>query len=173
MSRYPTIYAGQRITGTLLQSTMPDMIQKLVNTDRASTTTLADDPDLVASVEANARYYIEFDLWYAATNASGGIKTAWTVPSGVTGNRSALGLADSVSSSIPEGSGRFGVHALTTAVSYGDRASSTNLLVARETALLTTSSTAGTVALQWAQNVSDAANCRMAAGSVMRVTRLA
>jgi hypothetical protein len=173
MSRYPVIYAGQRITGALLQSMIPDEIQKLVNTDRNSTTTVADDPDLTTTLEANARYFIEFELWYAATNASGGIKTAWTVPSGVTGNRSALGLADSVSSGVPEGSGRFGVHAFTTAVAYGDRASSTNLVVAKECALLTTASSSGTCALQWAQNVSDAANCRMGAGSLMRVTRLA
>lgn len=173
MSRYPTIYAGQRITGTLLQSMMPDEIQKLVNTDRASTTTLADDPDLTTTLDANARYFIEFEIWYAATVASGGIKTAWTVPSGTSGNRSAMGLADSVSSTIPEGSGRFGVHAFTTSVAYGDRQSSTNLIVAKECALLTTSSSSGTCALQWAQNVSDAANCRMGAGSLMRVTRLA
>jgi len=173
MSRYPTIYAGQRITGTLLQAMEPDIIQKLTNTDRNSTTTLADDPDLTTTLEANARYFIEIELWYAATNASGGIKTAWTVPSGVTGNRSALGLADSVSNAVPEGSGRFGVHAFTTAVAYGDRASSTNLIVAKECSMLTTSTSSGTLALQWAQNVSDAANCRVAAGSLIRVTRLA
>lgn len=173
MSRYPTIYAGQRLTGTLLQGMQPDIIQKLTNTDRSATTTLADDPDLMATLEANARYLIEFEVWYASPTGASGIKTAWTVPSGVTGNRSALGLADSVSSSVPEGSGRFGVHAYTTSVAYGDRQSSTNLAVIKEVSMLTTSSTAGTCALQWAQNVSDAASCRVAAGSLMRITRLA
>lgn len=173
MSRYPTIYSGQRLTGTLMQSMLPDMIQKLTSTDRNSTTTLADDPDLTTTLEANARYFVEFEIWYAATVASGGIKTAWTVPSGVTGNRSALGLADSVSSTVPEGAGRFGTHAYTTAVAYGDRQSSTNLIVVKECSTVTTSSSSGTLALQWAQNVSDAANCRVAAGSLIRVTRLA
>lgn len=173
MSRYPTIYAGQRITGGLLQSMQPDIIQKLSNTDRTATTTLADDPDLAVSLAANARYWVEIEIWYAASTGSSGIKTAWTVPAGVTGNRSAQGLADSVSSTVPEGAGRFGVHAYTTSVAYGDRQSSTNLVVAKEYSMVTTASTAGTLALQWAQNVSDAAACRVAAGSLMRVTRLA
>jgi len=172
VSKYPTIYAGQRITGTLLSSMIPDVIRKLTATDRASTTTLADDPDLTTTLEANAVYYIEMELWYAATAASGGIKTQWTVPSGVTGNRSALGIGPSVSSGTPEGSGRWGVHNYTTSVSYGDRASSTSLLLARETSVVTTSSTAGTLALQWAQDVSDAASCRMGVGSLIRITRL-
>lgn len=173
MSKYPTIYAGQRITGSLLSSMMPDVIRKLNNTDRTATTTLADDPDLTVLLEANAQYYIEIDLWYAASTGSSGIKTAWTVPAGVTGNRSALGMASTVSDATPAGVGRWGVHGYGTSVFYGDRQSSTNLALARETSYLTTSTTAGTCALQWAQDTSDAGACRVAAGSLMRVTRLA
>jgi len=172
MSKYPTIYAGQRITGLLLQSMVPDVIRKTVATDRASTTTLADDPDLTTQLEANAVYYVEMELWYAASTLSSGIKTAWTVPSGVTGNRSALGMASTVSDTTPAGVGRWGVHNYTTAVFYGDRQSTTNLILARETSVVTVGSTAGTLALQWAQDTSDATSCRMGVGSLMRVTRI-
>jgi hypothetical protein len=173
VSRYPSIYAGQRLTGTLLSSMLPNMIQKLANTDRSSTTTLADDPDLTTTLEANARYFVEIELWYAASTGSTGIRTAWTVPSGVTGNRSALGMAATVSDTTPAGVGRWGVHAYTTTVFYGDRQSSTNLSLAKECSMVTTGSSAGTLALQWAQDTSSADACRVGAGSLMRVTRLA
>lgn len=172
MSKYPQILAGQRITGTLLTSMLPDIIRKLTATDRAATTTLTDDPDLTTLLEANATYYVEMELWYAASTLSSGIKTAWTVPAGVTGNRSALGMASTVSDGTPAGVGRWGVHNYTTAVAYGDRQSSSNLILARETSIVTTSTTAGTLALQWAQDTSDAASCRMGVGSLMRITRL-
>ncbi|MEU3851713.1 hypothetical protein [Streptomyces sp. NPDC029554] len=173
MSRYPSIYAGQRITGTLLQSMLPNIIQKLASTDRSSTTTLADDPDLTTTLEANARYLVEMEIWYAASTGSSGLRTAWTVPSGVTGNRSALGMASTVSDTTPAGIGRWGVHAYSTTVFYGDRQSSTNLALAKEVSMVTTGSSAGTLALQWAQDTSSADACRVGAGSVMRVTRLA
>ncbi|WP_372352614.1 hypothetical protein [Streptomyces sp. KL116D] len=172
MSKYPSTYAGQRITGLLLQSMLPEVIRKTTATDRAATTTLADDPDLTTTLEANAVYYVEMELWYAATTLSSGIKTAWTVPAGVTGNRSALGMASNQSDSTPAGTGRWGVHNYSTAVFYGDRQSATNLILARETSVVTTGSSAGTLALQWAQDTSDAGSCRMGVGSLMRITRL-
>lgn len=173
MSKYPVIYAGQRITGTLLSSMLPDIIRKTAATDRTATTTLADDPDLTTTLEANGIYYVEMELWYAASTLSSGIKTAWTVPAGATGNRSALGMASTVSDATPAGIGRWGVHNYTTSVFYGDRQSSSNLSLARETSIVTVASAAGTLALQWAQDTSDAGACRMGTGSLMRVTRLA
>jgi hypothetical protein len=68
--------------------------------------------------------------------------------------------------------GNWGVHAQTTAVSHGDRNSSTNQMGLLEQGIITTTN-AGTVALQWAQDASIASNTRVAAGSFMRVTRLA
>lgn len=172
MSKYPAPYAGQRITGLLLQSMLPDIIRKGTATDRGATTTLLDDPDLTTTLDANGVFYVEFELWYAASSGSSGIRTAWTVPPGVTGNRSALGMASTVSDSTPNGIGRWGVHNYGTTVFYGDRQSSNNLIVARETSVVTVGATAGTCAIQWAQDTSDAGTCRMGAGSLMRVTRI-
>ena len=170
MAQYPQILAGQRITAAQLTSMMPVEIYKLSNTDRASTVTLTDDPELTYTLEANAVYRVEAFLHYAAISAAG-FQAAWTVPSGATGNRSALG-AGSTQVSSDNVSGRFGVHAYGTAADYGDRASASNQMFAYEESILTTSS-AGTLAVQWAQSTSNATASRLAAGSSMRIKRLA
>ncbi|MFE7973014.1 hypothetical protein [Streptomyces shenzhenensis] len=174
MSRYPTIYAGQRITGTLLQSTIADEYYKVTNTDRTSTTTFADDPDLTTTLEANAVYRVAFYLHYAAM-AAAGFKTLWTVPAGASGNRSAIGPEQGVTLALTSGSGgtgRLGVHAYATTVTYGTRDHATNQAWALEESIITTSS-AGTLAVQWAQATSNATATRLAAGSSLVVRRLA
>jgi hypothetical protein len=169
VARYPTVYAGQRITGTLLQSMLPEFVHKVTSEDRAATTTLTADSDLQIALEANAVYHVEMYIHYAAASAAG-FKTDWSVPSGATGNRWSLG-AGSTQVSSDNVSGRWGVHTFVTACEYGDRASATNQLGALEQAVVTTTN-AGTLALRWAQATSDATATRVAAGSYMRVVRL-
>lgn len=173
MSRYPVLYGGQRPTADLLTAMMPDEYYKVGNTDRAATTTLADDPDLTCTLEANAVYRVAFYLHFAALDAAR-FKTAWTVPAGATGNRSAVGpdQAAILSGTSSGGQGRWGVHAYTTACTYGNRNDAVLQCFALEESILTTSS-AGTLALQWAQATSNATATRLAAGSYMSVKRLA
>jgi hypothetical protein len=167
------IYAGQRITGTLLTSTMPDIMFKTTNEDRASTTTLANDTDLVATLEANATYQVQFYLHFAALDAAR-FKTAWATPSGASGSRSAVGpdQAAILSSTSSGGQGRWGVHAFTTACTYGTRDSATAQCFGLEEGVVTTTS-AGTLAIQWAQATSNATATRLASGSYLIVRRLA
>lgn len=169
MSRYPVLYAGQRLTAPLLSSIIPDRIWKVTNEDRASTTTLAADSDLTTTLEANASYHVLFYIHYAAVSAAG-FQTDWTVPSGATAGRSALGAGSTQVSSdnVP---GRFGVHTYSTATEYGDRASATNQMIAIEEAVVFTTS-AGTLALRWAQATSNATATRVGAGSYMEIKRL-
>lgn len=173
MSQYPAIYAGQRITAALLTSMEPFNLWKTANTDRTATTTLADDPDLTVSLDANATYRVIFRLHYAATDATR-FKTAWTVPSGTTGNRTAVGPDQGaiLSGTSSGGQGRWGVHNFTTSVTYGTRDSASNQCSAVEEAILITTST-GTLAIQWAQATSGATATRLAAGSSLYVQRLA
>ncbi|TGZ14755.1 hypothetical protein DV517_62380 [Streptomyces sp. S816] len=173
MATFPTIYAGQRITSALLTSMLPIAAFKAANTDRTATTTLADDPDLSVQIAANATYRVVFYLHYAATNVAR-FKTAWTVPSGTTGNRAAVGPDQGVvlSSTSSGGQGRWGVHNFVTACTYGTRDSSSNQCFAQEEATIFTTA-AGTLAIQWAQVTSDASVARLAAGSSMHVQRLA
>ncbi|MEU3095500.1 hypothetical protein ABZ690_11945 [Streptomyces sp. NPDC006967] len=171
MARYPEIYTAQRITAGLLQSMLPQFALKPSDTNRASTTTLADDPDLQIELEANATYRVEFYIGYSSL-AVAGFKTAWTTPSGATGLRSCWGAGTSpTSTTLPTGDGRWGIHGMTTAAEYGTR-NSTNQAMAWETGEVTTTS-AGTLALQWAQVTSDASETRVAARSYLRVERLA
>ncbi|MFK0140724.1 hypothetical protein [Streptomyces murinus] len=173
MATYPTIYSGQRITTALLTSMQPIVAFKAANTDRTATTTLADDPDLSVQIAANATYRVIFYLHYAATD-TGRFKTGWTVPSGTTGNRSAVGPDQGVvlSSTSSGGTGRWGIHNFVTACTYGTRNNSGNQCFAMEEATIFTT-TAGTLAIQWAQATSDASVTRLAAGSSLHVQRLA
>lgn len=151
---------------------------KPANTDRNSTTTFADDPDLACPLDANAVYRVEFWLHYAAidqvsSSPAGRFKSMWSVPAGWTGNRSAVGADQGtvLSSTSSGGQGRWGVHNFSTACTYGDRDSSTNQALALEEGIVTTT-TAGSITLQWAQAVSNAANTRLAQGSTLCVTRI-
>lgn len=158
---------------------VPAHAYKAAHTDRAATTTFTDDPDLRLPLDAAAVYRIEFWLQYAAIDLvsgspAGRFKTQWSAPAGATGVRSAVGPDQGtiLSSGSAGGTGRWGVHNLTTAAVYGDRDSSTNQCLAIEVGTVFTTS-AGMLALQWSQSVSNAAPTRLAQGSYMRVTRLA
>jgi hypothetical protein len=172
MAQYPVLLAGQRITAALLASMLPLEQWKTGNTDRAATTTFADDPDLSILLEANSTYRVEMYLHYAALDAAR-FKTMWNVPTGWTGNRSAVGPDQGqILSATSGGTGRWGVHNLNTACTYGTRDNAGNQCYALEEGVVTTT-TAGTLALQWAQATSNATASRLAAGSYMRVKRLA
>lgn len=174
---WPNYTAGQRLTAADLSAGQPLIIYKTTNTDRASSATPIADPDLTATLAANAVYAIEFYLHYAAINAAQ-FQTNWTVPIGASGNRSAHGLAASVSDSTtgasggPAGNVRSGVHGFTTAINYGTRNSGSNQCFALEESLITTSS-AGACAINWGQGTSSTTATRLAAGSWMRITRIA
>lgn len=171
MAVYPEILAGQKITADLLSSMLPMFVRKGADTNRASTTTLADDPDLTIELEANSVYRVEFIIHYSAT-AAAGFKTAWTTPSGSSGLKGAWGVDTSpTSTSNPTGDGRWGVHGFGTNIDYGTR-NGANQVMAWETGEIITTN-AGTLALQWAQSTSDASNTRVAQRSILRVHKLA
>lgn len=170
MSRYPPIPPGRILTSGLMMSMLPDTVAKDAHEDRASTAVLAVDSDLQISLEANAVYDVKMYIHYAAISAAG-FQTDWSVPTGATGNRWALG-AGSTQVASDNVSGRWGVHTFATACEYGDRASATNQLGALEQAVVTTTN-AGILALRWAQATSNATATRVAAGSYLTARRLA
>lgn len=173
MSQFPVLYAGQRITATLALSMLPLEAYKATSTTRTATTTLADDPDLVIALEANATYFVEFFIKYAAVTAEQ-VKTAWTVPSGASGGKCRIGVSSAVNDATtggPFGDGAFGQHAFSTSLTYGTRNSTANQVAAYESGTLTTTN-AGNVALQWAQNTSGATGTLVAAGSYARAKRI-
>jgi len=168
---WPGYTGGQRLTAAALQAGQHMIVTKTANTDRASTTTLADDPDLTFTVAAGAVYAIEFFLHYACTTAAG-FKTAWDVPSGASGNKGVQGPGSSATDGSANNiSMRSGVHGFSTTVAYGSRNSANNQCLAYEEALITTS-VAGVIAIQWAQNSSNATASRVGAGSWARCLRV-
>lgn len=172
---YPAINPGVRVTAALLNSMLPVMIYKPGHTDRASTITLADDPDLIAPLAANGVYYVRMFLHTAANNATR-FRCQWGLPTGATCTRSAIGPDQGVilSSTSSGGQGRFGVHGATsTAVIYGNRDDPSNQVVSIEEGIVFMGTTAGNVSLQWAQATSGTATVRLAQGSFMEVRRLA
>jgi hypothetical protein len=168
---------GRPLTADTPPWDTPRTIVKTAATTRTSTT-LADDPDLTTPLAALAVYRVEMHLNYGAayatgTSTGGFFQTAWTVPAGATGVRGAVGPGsgtfDTNANNIVM---RSGVHNFGTAVTYGARQTNTNLCRAVETAILTTT-TAGTLALQWAQGTSYATGSILGAGSCLIVTRIA
>lgn len=170
MSLYPTLYAGQRITAGLLSSMLPREAYKRSTQTRTATTTPTDDPDLQIELEGGATYYVEWFIHYAAPSAEL-IKTAWSVPSGAVGLRSAWGVAQGVVHADPVGDGRWGIHGFTTTCVYGTRSSPTNQSMLIETGQVETTS-AGIVAFQWAQNTSGLTGVQVCAGSYGRAKRI-
>lgn len=163
------------IAGTLVVGGQyfPVTVFRTTDLDRASTTTFAADPVLQATLAASAKYKVEVYLNYGALLAAD-IKTQWTVPAGATGNRSVMGPGSTSTNATADNiSMRSGVHGFSTAITYsGVRDSQSALSIAVETGIITTT-TGGTLSLDWAQVTTNATGSRMGAGSFMTVTRVA
>ncbi|MFF3547037.1 hypothetical protein ACFYXD_35030 [Streptomyces platensis] len=169
--------SGLSVAGAISARNTPSFVYKTTSTDRASTTTLADDPDLVGTFIAGETYLVELHLLVGA-GTTGLMTTAWKVPSGATGLKAVHGPSsvaagtDTLTNAGDNITGRFGSHAFTTTVTYGRRNANSNLLYAIETGIVTMGATTGTFALQWTQSASSATATRMGVGSWVRFTRL-
>lgn len=148
------------------------IVIKPANTDLSSTTILTNDPHLTVSLAAGAVYLVEVYLYYAALNSIG-FKTGWNASGGITSvNRSCMGPGSNATDTNADNiSMRSGVHAYTTQVTYGTRNHATNLSVATETGMVSTT-TASTLTIQWAQVSSNLAATRLGIGSWLRATRI-
>lgn len=168
---------GLTIPGTISARNTPYIVTKTGNTDRTSTTTRTADPDLTMSLAANATYIVEFHM-YIGGSTFALVVTEWFVPSGATGLKGGIGPASSATEGTAGNNNadgvvmRAGSHNFGTSLTYGRRNVNTNLCYAVETGTVTTTS-AGTLALAWAQNTSSTTFNRMGVGSWMRVTRIA
>lgn len=172
MSRYPSITAGQKLTADLLNSMLPQFVYKAANTERSSTTTVSSDPDLQISLEAGT-YFVEFFLIAGGVTASD-IKTAWSTPSGSSGLKSVVGPGSTATDANADNiSMRSGVHGFATEITYSGVRNATNQVFRIYEHGVVTVTTAGTLALQWAQATSGATASRIGAGSLMRVTQIA
>jgi hypothetical protein len=168
---YPQPAAGRRARAALLVSMLPKTVRKTADESRAATTTLADDTHLVFAAEANAVYTMWGWVKYFADNTPD-IKMQFTVPTGCLGEWAwmmpgAGTLAGSVNGySIRTESNDVGV----VRTGYGTSNTDQNTPVS---GLFRMSSTPGNIALQWAQNVSDAAATILYTDSWLMFQRIA
>lgn len=172
MAQYPVWLAGQDITASKLQDMVENVTVKSISTDRASNTTLTLDPDLQFAAAAGVTYWVRFYCWFAAVPAAD-VKTSWTIPAGVTGNRSVQGPGSAASQADMDNiSMRHGVHGYATSISYGSRTSAANHFLVVEESVVQVSATAGTIGLNWAQVVSDVTASQLRAGSTLTYRRI-
>lgn len=135
--------------------------------------TLADDDILIVPVKANTTYFIEAYIVATAANATMDIKFGWSVPASTTMQWGGFGGG---TASIA-GYGSQGVATTVVAIKGAANTLSIGTLAGTSGQVLAgnifTSSTAGNVALQWAQDTTDAGDLKLLKGSVLRLTRLA
>lgn len=164
--QYPVVSAGEIITAGLLQSFAPLNAYKAADTSRVTTTTLANDPDLLVSVAASAWYWIDCVLTYeGSTQGSSDLKYAWSVPTGTTMACQQEGITTAGASTAGFARGVSGGTAGTSGAG--------NQWTMRISGTVKTSTTPGTLVLQWAQNTSNGVATIVHAGSGMFLRRMA
>lgn len=144
--------------------------RKTADESVTSSTTLQNDDTLLVSVEASAVY--EFALHLAVVgNTTGDFKMGFTFPTSSTCWWSGKGGVETDAGFGASGSTRHSVSfgdASGTAVAY---TGSTTILSIHVMGVLSVSTTAGTLQLQWAQNTSNATATTVKAGSFLRAQR--
>lgn len=139
------LYAGSRLTAAGARGSAPLSAYK-ASDQAGSGSTLADDDDLLISLQANAVYSFELVIGYTGSaRGSGDIKVGWSLPSGSTIAYAVYGMSTSsaVATAAPWATS-------TSAQALGSNGSTA--VGAVLTGTVTTGSTAGTMQLQWARN---------------------
>ncbi len=168
-TRYPTITAGDRATADLLNSMLPLFAYKDANTARTSTTTLADDPDLVIAVEAVAIYKLTASLRVLGA-AAGDFKMQFNTP-GATGSGSWGAYMLSLAAATVDDTKNSIRTTMDNPRSIGTVSTSSGQAILIQGLVRT--STAGNFTLSWAQDTSSATATTLEADSWVELKRVA
>jgi hypothetical protein len=140
-------------------------VKKSENTDRSSTTTLADDPHLTLSVPVSGLYRVDvFLVIIGLTGGSGGFKYKLEVANGTTNVVGASGI-ESINGATAIGfdsSMSLASHVTIGVENY----------IQRTNYIQFTPSGAMTLKLQWAQDSSNADITRLSSNSLLAITRI-
>jgi hypothetical protein len=156
-------------TGRLLTPTSTGVVQtisKAIATSRASTTTMASDPELSIALATGANYIVRGQLYVSvASDGTQGFKFQ-LVPSGgsATSNNSIK------ASGLMNGTATTQIQFLSTAITYGNVTNTGNYDIIEISAIIITA-VAGTLALQWAQNTSNAVATTLNIGSYLSIIK--
>jgi hypothetical protein len=167
-----TFVAGQKIRASDINEMLPGWGYVIDDVSVASSTALAAVPGLAVTLDANTRYAVDGYLAYVA-GETGDIKVALVAPTGSTGHWTLYGQATSATGGVGSMDVRranaFGT--ATTLAAAGNDTSS-GYMAAMPRAYLLTGSTAGTLQLHFAQNISNATATVVRAGCWLRAMKL-
>lgn len=167
----PNIIGATVSAGTPTVYQLGEIVARKTSTQSVNnSTTLVNDTQLVTpSLLPNSVWLVEGVIFYDASTA-GDFKLAWTAPSGATLTWSGMG-GGTGASSAPVNMGDQ-QRTLASAASYGGVGVGTIVDVIVR-GVLTISSTAGPLQMQFAQNTADATNCTVDVGSFLRLKQIA
>jgi len=182
----PTWNTGQVLSASDINEWfVPRFAYKTSDTSKTNDATLAADPHLVVTVDANAVYELGGLVIYSADSASsfGDIQIGWSGPAGMTGTWAGLGPGTTV---ISDPSGTLtadvasphgymvrteGTDITATRVSGGITVS--DILATRIRGLIHISATSGSFALNWSQAAASSSATTVYADSYISLRRVA
>lgn len=171
MSGYPTPLAGQTVTAALLGDMITTTAWKSGDTNRTSTTTAADDPDLQIPLVAGASYIIDGACYFnggsvaATTDLNFGLAAGGTPPVSRWG-----GVFPSTTVTTDGDIVRVASPAINSILGYGLVNSLSMMLLVNG---FITAAVTGNLTVQWAQRNTSTTALTCLAGSWLRVQRVA
>lgn len=145
---YPRPRAGQKVTGTLLESMLPRTARKTSDTTY-TTTSVVNDTELVLAVEANAIYEMNGTIYSSHTVPNSDLVIDFDAPVGTDGSWSGTGRAVDTGGA-DSGDVRFVGTAVTASRSFGtDDAGSSAPTATLITAIIIVGATAGNYTVQF------------------------
>ncbi len=144
-----------------------EYVIKASDESHSSSTTLQDDNDLTLAIPANQTWEIVGDLIASSGSTTPNLKMGFTVPSGATFRIWASGVQENSTTSYENLT--FNSSGTGKKMTIG---STSNATLVHYHGWITTSSTAGNITFQWAQNTSNGNAVTVKADSFMKATRL-
>lgn len=172
MTVYPVWRAGMKVTARRLSRQQVEVITASSTQVANNTTTLANDTELLVSLEASATYVIQLVAGFDNVNTGVGYRTAWTVPSGATGKRFVFG-ATQTSGSFGDAENTRGKIPAVDFTTASTHVSGTIDQSHYEWLTVTTGTEPGNAQFQFAQQTANASNTTRLANSLIRKHRIA
>jgi hypothetical protein len=148
------------------------VVYKAADTNRNTTTTLTDDPDLQVPLDASSVYYVEvFLLLQDTSGGTADFKFGWTVPSGATFRYGAIGGTNGQWDNVGVGTTPSSILSAGSAMAQGGGSAALTTGLAWF-GIAFTDVTSGSLVLQWAQNTSSGSDVTLKRGSFIRYRKL-
>lgn len=174
MSKFPVYQAGQRLTATLLSQAVEDVTVKTTAEIRTSTSTFANDAELAGVTLGVGSWRVEFQIFGTGGAAAVPIKTQWAF-TGTWNNP--LRMIDgplAANATAPAAGPLRRIDPITASADsvYGMTTAGGAYYRWTEYCKLVTVTVAGTIALKWAPNASNANSGGVMAGSSLTVRQI-